>query len=378
VSDRKDLRARLCTALHDRSVTAANKALSAEPFDSELKEMAAIKSLLDFLPAPKGTQFYVAGTFAGVCVLVVAILWTVHWPTVRVQVTVRSDSLTWQVKDQYDWSGRWNLGSSLVRLQEMSKVRLPPELSPSGDLGERAWLDLEGGNFELTRLVSAPGQTAPGHGVSMSEKEPGSVELKFRSGAIELRSSSGAFDGELAVSGMPRVAAGHSAEPAASVDGPVQLDVPVSVAFHHSGHGGAPAVLAFSPRESLMLRDIHVTGINFLTQADAGTSSFRSGIRGGTLVIVDTGETVSLAKASRLDLANATGLIGELTIDSEGLTVTFDGDVTDARLGPLGYQRELMPTILEYLYHQQKFGFLFTAASFVWSLLWSGRQLLFS
>ena len=55
----------------------------------------------------------------------------------------------------------------------------------------------------------------------------------------------------------------------------------------------------------------------------------------------------------------------------------FEGKVRSASTGPSGFERELQPSLLEYLYHQQRLGFFWAAVSFLWGVLWSARTLIF-
>jgi hypothetical protein len=329
----------------------------------DLSEIAAINSLLGYMPASSKGKIYIACVLALICLLVVSALWEFHLPTARVHLAIRSDAVTLRTASEFRWSGRWNLGKSRVHIQEISKVELPPEFSASGDLVDRAWLDIDDGKADLIGLTSKPNSL-----LSIA---------RGQSDAVDLRSKDAALDGQLTVSGSPRVTAGRAQDTGISVQSAMPLEIPAIVGFHDLGRSGAPAVLSFSPIERVIFRDISIVGLNFLIEVDTRIASFRSAIRSGTAVVSDTGETIPLTEGSHLHLDNATGLISELAIDAGGMTVLFEGEVRNALLGPPGFERELKPSLLEYIYHQQKFGFVWGAATFIWGLLWSGRQLLF-
>ena len=84
-----------------------------------------------------------------------------------------------------------------------------------------------------------------------------------------------------------------------------------------------------------------------------------------------------MQQGSRLRLEGAEGVISRLTIGPDGAALIFEGEVRSAATGPPGFERQLKPSLLEYLYHQQRLGFFWAVASFIWGLLWSARTLIF-
>jgi hypothetical protein len=70
------------------------------------------------------------------------------------------------------------------------------------------------------------------------------------------------------------------------------------------------------------------------------------------------------------------GAISALRVMPDGITVRFAGSVHGLTLGRANFARELRPTLIEYLFHQQTVGFLWGAVTFLWGMLWSARRLL--
>jgi hypothetical protein len=139
----------------------------------------------------------------------------------------------------------------------------------------------------------------------------------------------------------------------------------------------AAAAIRFTPKTNLTINNLHVKDISFGKESVDGSPLLESGIINGTVTILSTGEKVSLAPTSRLRIEGATGVITRLDVGENGLSLLFEGTVTSASTGPDGFARELKPSLLEYLYHQQRLGFFWAAASFLWGLLWSARTLIF-
>ena len=62
--------------------------------------------------------------------------------------------------------------------------------------------------------------------------------------------------------------------------------------------------------------------------------------------------------------------------DEDTIAVDLEGTVERVAIGPPGRERDVTPSVLSYLYHNQRLAFLFAAASFVWGALWSLRRLI--
>ena len=62
--------------------------------------------------------------------------------------------------------------------------------------------------------------------------------------------------------------------------------------------------------------------------------------------------------------------------DEQALALDLDGTVERVAVGARGRERDVTPSVLAYLYHNQRLAFLFAAASFVWGALWSLRRLI--
>jgi len=154
------------------------------------------------------------------------------------------------------------------------------------------------------------------------------------------------------------------------------FEIPGIITFYHDT-ARTPAVLRVTPRDELELFDLAVQSMSFAREATDSDTSFRSGIVDGKLIILSTGEEVPLGPGSRLRLDGVDGVISKMTIGSSGATLAFEGKVKDAFTGSPGFERELQPSLLEYLYHQQRLGFFWTVVTFLWGVLWSARTLYF-
>jgi hypothetical protein len=90
--------------------------------------------------------------------------------------------------------------------------------------------------------------------------------------------------------------------------------------------------------------------------------------------MTDTGERIPLAPAAALLLSEANGLVGALQVTPNNLRLKFEGTASEVKLGTGDFARNLKPSILDWLFHQQKLGFFWGAITFLWGMAWSARK----
>ena len=126
-----------------------------------------------------------------------------------------------------------------------------------------------------------------------------------------------------------------------------------------------------------MLSDLRVQGLKFAreTSDQPGTQIFVSAVTGGKVLLSDISETVELQSGEPLSLEGVTGRITRVQI-KDRIDVRFEGVAKEISVGPEGFERDLAPNLLQYLYHKQRLPFFWSAVTFLWGLLWSLRKLL--
>jgi hypothetical protein len=359
---RKDLRIQLETLLATKSAAAATKLMTETPVDEELKQIEQVEKLLKFIPQSNNTTVYRACLVGAICLVVASVLWTVRLPTSRLQLDVTSESVTLKLAKQTSWSGNWDLSGGLLRLEDMSRIDIPPELAPQNMLSGRPWFEASNGDFTLKRLEFQAGAQL--------------LVKKAELLGLDMNSWNSQLLGQLQVYGTPKLQAGRSPEESQKLS-EARFDLPGTVTFFHDA-AQVPAILRVTPRGSLTLTDLAVDEISFAREKADSETSFQSGITKGNLTILTIGEKPPpLEAGSRLRLEGVEGVISDFTVNGDGTHLVFEGRVRSATIGPPGFERELKPSLLEYMYHQQRLGFFWAVASFLWGLLWSARTLIF-
>src|SRR5580692_8372566 len=145
------IRDQLEALLRSQSSVAAQKLISGAPAEDELHRIEQIQTLLKFVPQAKTATLFVASGVAMTCLVVACLLWTIRLPT-HVQMNVTTDSVTVRLASSLNWSGSWDLSGGLLRMEDMSRIELPPELTSATLLSGNAWLEVSNGDFNLKHL----------------------------------------------------------------------------------------------------------------------------------------------------------------------------------------------------------------------------------
>jgi hypothetical protein len=117
--------------------------------------------------------------------------------------------------------------------------------------------------------------------------------------------------------------------------------------------------------------------IGFLEESRPGSGHFGSVILSGNVKLPDTGKTENLGKWDHLILKGVQSRRIEFSNAENGIHVFFEGTVSKVLVGPQGFEKNLTPTYLEYIYHQQRLGFFWSVIVFLWGMLWSIRHMIF-
>jgi len=159
------------------------------------------------------------------------------------------------------------------------------------------------------------------------------------------------------------------------------VDIPERMTFTAPQQQGVPATILFEPDGPVMLRDFKVSSLRFGHESAHASEDpmFVSTVREGILRIPDVIENYDLSVGYSVILSGLEGHIQKLLIGEDAedaIVVNFEGTVQRVAVGPQSRERDVTPTLLAYLYHNQRLAFLFTAASFLWGTLWSIRRLI--
>ncbi|HEV2955314.1 MAG TPA: hypothetical protein VGX95_04285 [Xanthobacteraceae bacterium] len=353
---------RLRNAHSTTAAAAAEKALAGQPVTDDLARLKEYEQLIDLARRPTRTNLIAAAAVGAACLLIAGFAWAWRVPT-KVHGTITADAITFRLADAWHWSGNWRLSDGLFRIDEVEELTLPPELSAQPELRGRAWLDVERGQPALSDLE------LDAHGTLGLLRNP--------TGTIHLLIAKAALRGHAQISGAPVLSAGEMPAQPASLR-TSQWEIPGIIGFYDSGQRSIPARIELSAKDSIVWRNIPIDRLSFVQEAGAGEGpTFISGIRSGTLTVSETDEKFTLREKDHLSLDLAWGIIQELELGSDVLRISFEAQARKVSSGVTGLEVDLAPTLLSYIYHQQRLGFFWGFVGVLWGALWSARQLLF-
>jgi hypothetical protein len=291
-----------------------------------------------------------------VCVAFAGILWAVRIRETKVVLNVQSEAVAIQLADNWAWSGYHTIGRERVRVEGLTKVDSPVLGAAVQSVYGDAWAQIAHGDVSLARLEVGD------HGVVQF--------VSAAAGGLSIYWQGAKLEGELTVKGAPELTAGNKPG-SLQRQARLELMIPETVVFSSRGSGAVPVRLQGELSETWRLNDIPVRGLGFQRQASSepGEVSFLPTITGGTITLPEVSRTVTLHENDHLSLHGVRGRVVEMKLEPR-IALVFHGTATEARLGPPGFAKNLMPTYLEYFYFNQPLAFFWSAALFFWGLLW--------
>ena len=351
--------------------------------EADAARVAAIDKLLAALPVRRFPPFLIAGMMAVVCALIVWLAWTVRVDAIGHKTWVAVELTAERV--ELDLNDRWALlepitlagdGLQVARASLAFNNRdilfgaLPSEsqISIAADMPERPLA------LALVALDLAPG---------------GKLQIE-RLGADRARLLlAGDATGEVQIGGDARV--DWRSDGAARVSETMSFAPLVeTLAFAPAAESGTPLQLDFglSRRGRLAFEHLTVSAIRFgqVVALRPGEGTLLSTIRDGSIRLPELDQTIQLDPGVGLQLAGLDGYVREIAMTARGelISIALQGKVDRVRLlspgsgGRLeqGFARNLTPSLLSYLYHNQSLALVLAAVSFVWGALYFLRGLL--
>jgi hypothetical protein len=109
--------------------------------------------------------------------------------------------------------------------------------------------------------------------------------------------------------------------------------------------------------------------------SEPGSVFFESAISSGRINIHDVSGHETLNEGDRLIMEGVEGRLLKISHGSE-INLVFEGAVEKLLLGPKGFEKNLSPSFLEYLYVRKPLAFFWGAVVFLWGVLWRVRKLI--
>ena len=355
---RKDIRRQLEKKLTEKARKTARTLLEekdTESFSQELRQLDNYQRALTALKTSANNDISKAVVIAFICVLTAGLLWYIRVPSIHVLVDIHSDVVAFGLNESWELERR--LGAKQLRVEYMESISAPALGIDIDSSNGDAWIDLLGGQIELHRAVFASG---------------GYLEIDASAEQMDWYFKNASFTGNLLLKGEVVLSAGNRSDQLAMDGIPQNIEIPETVHIKSGDKGMIPSVVRINPLDGWVFRNIWVNRLNFFRErvSTPGSTDFESAIRKGSVTIHETGAEADLKEGDRLVLE---GIAGRLIRVEQGssLRITFEGTVEKLLTGPEGFERNLAPTYLEYLYVRKPLTFFWSAVVFLWGMLWS-------
>lgn len=365
--NKHSLRRSVINKIERLATEAGAKAIAGDTPIGDVEQIKALQSVLAGLSEKHSLNNLAAGI--GIACLLsvsIAIALPIPWST-RVQLNLTASSVSLRLKDDLSWHGIWRLEPKRISLENFTRLEIPPEYGQRHDTSIELGVDSKG-SVRVSDLFF-------GHGalLTIATQEVGTAEIVVRDAP---------FHGAIDVSGE---VTGHTGLALDEILPQEQFDTnlpPGRFHFWYAGQaapGQQPPVIHGSPLDTLVLSDIAVADLSFMEEhpkpGRPDETIFASQIIAGTLTMTDKDEQISLAPGAAVRLANIRGRISAFQVKHNNVEIIFEGTANDVTLGTGEFSRNLKPTILEWLFHQQRVGFFWGALTFLWGIAWSAHKL---
>jgi hypothetical protein len=358
------IKTRQCEAARERILSGELERASAHLDTAELLDRLARLAA----PRPRPARSLPALALLGACVALAFAAWKVRLGTFAdLEVSIRGETtaaqLTLARATTLD-----ALRGGAVDLGRLSGLTAQISDMPRA-LAEQGWLRIQESPVVIRGLRAAEGARLA---VALTTPDGGRP-------ALALRAYGKGIEGELLVRPGALVSAGAEGQPAvpgSRLTGDA-LDV---VTFRCDDCAAVPLRVDVPHAEPFTFGNVPVGQLAFAVEQahPDGTVDFSSGLGGGVVRLLDAQrtETIEAGDNLKLDIASARRFQIGRTAKGESLSFVFEGTVKRASLGPVGAERDLSPSLLEFFYRQKAVALLWGAAVFLWGLFKAGRELL--
>ena len=358
-----ELRQRIKTKLEKEISGTATRLLQNEDKGEVAVGLRNIEAYTQLLKAMKPNPFRVltlALFVALVYLMIAGLLWYFRLPKVHVTFKIQSKAVTFQLKKP--WRPNKTYAVDKLRIERLNAVFAPALEIEIENESDEAWLEVEGSNVVLQKLDFG---------------QNGFLELNPKRGRLEIFYRGSNLKGEVAVSGLSAVSAGKNLNKAGNIQVNKDFKIPESIRFIAKSSGMVPTLLKIYPQDEWTFQDIYVQALSFFREniSEPGSVFFESAISSGRINIHHVSGHETLNEGDRLIMEGVEGRLLKISHGSE-INLVFEGAVEKLLLGPKGFEKNLSPSFLEYLYVRKPLAFFWGAVVFLWGVLWRVRKLI--
>jgi len=311
---------------------------------------------------------------AVICLVIATLLAAISRGKFFVTVDLETDALVAVVEKNWRFDGK--IQASRISAYNLDRIEAPGLMLYLESPHRGAFLDASGGHVTLEdlelRLLPA------GLSSSTLPVRPGRFEIQLESGQAHIFVSHCSVLGRLRLDQAMQLQAGDSgATGGASFQKKKVLVFPEPLELWSAARGEIPVQILISPSATWNMHDLKVRRLHFSRERlrEAGAISFESAISKGAIYLREIKKSIELRLRDQISIA----VVETESLDVEmgkTMKIHFSGWVKSVLAGPHGFEDELAPSWLEYIYHQEPWAIFWAAIVFLWSLGWGIKMVL--
>lgn len=244
-------------------------------------------------------------------------------------------------------------------LNNFDWIELPQKKRPPYKYEGNAWMRILEGDSRLATLRFRKGAR---------------IVLRSDQGNISIRVSGADVSGEYIVSGDITMETGSNK---ISTEQKYQVSGLEHRRLQFQSSGGKSTKIEAQVTTDLKLIGLPVDSLSFAHPVpnNVGDLSYYCSTESGDARLSDLERKFELLAGDCLSLGNPKGIISLFSSSvSSGFELRYEGLVDRINIGPIGFQRNVTPSVLDFFYRSELWKLLFSAVIFIGGLFWGFRR----
>lgn len=350
------MRRRLKQEAERRTLEAAEQLLHREDIKKAAHNLAWVAQANRILETYKRepSRLRLAASIALLCIVLAGLALGINAPNNALRLTVQTHSLSFALSERGgDWQGKRLLlqGEGLM-LENIAGLELRGVQHDQGPYN----LDLYAADYYVSDLNISAGTWVD------VDLEQNILSLAFKrgnvSGTLRIKQAELVLSSELDI-----------------IEQSIAEETGEVLQFQSADLGEVPLVLKIDHIQTDRAISLQATELQFLRPDPPASLRWISTVLQGDLVLLLNEKTKPLLAGDHISFEDFES--ERLLINPENgvLNINVEGQADQISAGPKGYEQDLAPTLLEYLYYQQQLALFWSAVLFLWGLFWSLRNL---
>lgn len=295
------------------------------------------------------------------CTLIVGGLWAISLPETYVSMKTVSGNVGFTLSE--NWSLPETFTTDYLRIENFQALHAPELDITFNHQSANAQLEISGKNIVIERLEL---------------ESNGIIEFDTHSDLLTISIKHSPVNGAFAVKNISRLSTRGIKDAEIKER---NFEYPETIEFKGSGESRVPINIIFrinrmANRSQWKFEGMKTERINFLKEVPGGDHLFISTIKQGEVKLYDVPGEEKIYKRDVVTMDHIDLRRLEIACNDD-LHVFAEGEVKNLKIGPVGFERDLAPSWLEYIYRNQRFLFFLGAVTSLLSALWGIKETIF-